>query len=126
MSIWDRHANKLVHAGVYATHLEASVAYDVMRIMIDRRLGLVTMQEKLNHPIDSYDVVLSRQETHMMRKLKAAAIATRGGPDGPATMSALNRLRLRIGRVVVVRVAHLSAAERIETNVDEKFRKIFE
>ena len=116
---------KLVHAGVYGTQREASVAHDIMRIMLDRRFGLVTMPEKLNHHIDSYDVVVSREEARALRRLEAAAIATHGGPAGAATMSSLNRLRGRVGRVVVLRFKRILADDAVESVLKNVSRRFF-
>ena len=126
--VWEKSTKKLLHAGVYDSEIEGSVAHDIMRIMLDRRFGLLTTPEKLNHPIESYDVVVNREEALAIRKMQAAAIATRGGPSGPKTMAALNNLRLRVGRVVVLRVKRIPARNVIDgilNSVEKRFCSLF-
>lgn len=74
--IWHRGVGRQLYVGMFYTAEEAARAYDAHRIAIDASLGCVTEQSKLN-----FKVTDGRTERSRFLKLRAHAMAARGGPQ---------------------------------------------
>ena len=68
--------NRQLYLGNFTTAEEAARRHDMQRILLDAKEGRVTKQRRLN-----FEVPATVRKRPLYMKLRAYAMATKGGPD---------------------------------------------
>lgn len=75
--LWSSAKNRQLYLGNFTNAEDAARRHDMQRIMLDAKEGRVTKQSRLN-----FEMPAAVRKRPLYMKLRAYAMATKGGPEG--------------------------------------------